>query len=117
MIEIIMMGIVWAFMIFMLGGLSYGIARSFYMPGFWKRMPKADDEPNTLFMAVVIRTNPFNGGGEVWWKLVRGKRKAYLAARWSALMWDWNTPYADGELGIDWALRPPTEDELNGRRS
>lgn len=29
---------------------------------------------------------------------------AYRLARWLALKTDWNTPDADGELGVDWEI-------------
>lgn len=72
------------------------------MPRFFKDMPK----PHAgVYEAIVVRTNPFNSGRVVYCETFNGRLRAYLAVRFAALMWDLATPYADGELGINWEIR------------
>ena len=71
------------------------------IPRLWKDMPA--DKPGR-WVAVVIRQTCFRSR-EVWEREVTGLRRAYLWARWMALVEDLRTPYCSGEIGIDWAVR------------
>ena len=72
------------------------------MPRFFKDMPP---RKGGRWIAVVQRTNQFRGPCEVWSREVTGLRRAYLAARLMALLVDLETPYCDGEIGVNWAIR------------
>lgn len=76
-------------------------------PGFYTSMPE-EDKPGT-WVACAIRTNPFSGGREVYSEEVEGLVSAYVRARELALKLDRETPYADGELGVNWAVRRKEE--------
>ena len=84
------------------GALVLGaLIRICWMPGFWAHMPKP---ASGAYTAHVIRTNPFSGGRMIWEARFSGLLRAYLAVRLMALWHDWHTPYADGELGINWGI-------------
>lgn len=72
------------------------------MTDFFKKMPRPEAGK---YNAVVIRTNPFSGGHIVWEKRANGRLRAYLYARFMALLVDIKTPFWDGEIGIDWQVR------------
>lgn len=73
------------------------------MPRFFKDMPPAQAG---YWDAIVLRTYSFTHPREVRSLRIKGLRRAYIAARIMALWEDFITPYCDGEIGIDWAVRP-----------
>lgn len=78
------------------------LLRIFYMPGFFRHMPKA--APGQ-WEAVAMTVTAFGGRRERACRKCRGLRRAYLTARWLALKLDWATPNCDGEIGVDWGVR------------
>lgn len=72
-------------------------------PKFWESMPK-EDKPG-LWDAVALRTSAFGPRREIYTKTVKGFVNAYVEARSLAPKLDCVTPFADGELGVEWAIR------------
>lgn len=68
------------------------------MPRFFKDMPKPKAGK---WLAVVIRFTEFRER-EVWWLECKGLRRAYLAARFAALLEDLSAPSG---VGIRWGVR------------
>jgi len=80
-------------------------------PKFWESFPSKDLAGP--WMAVALRTNPFRGPCERKTRLVRsGLYEAYIKARSLALDLDRETPCADGEIGVNWAVRRPAPGEM-----
>jgi len=71
-------------------------------PNFWRDMP--EDRPGK-FVAAALRTNAFGPPREIYTEVVDGFVNAYIKARSLALKLDLITPYANGELGVQWAIR------------
>ena len=83
-----------------------------FCPDFWKSFPVEDKEGP--WVACALRTNLFNREGtEIYTRLMPDAtlKEAYVVARKLALKLDNRTPYADGELGINWAIRRPNEND------
>lgn len=74
------------------------------MPRFFADMPKPQ---GGKWVACVIRNYSFRGRKEVFSKEVYGLRRAYILARFMALWEDLQTPFYDGEVGIEWTVRKP----------
>ena len=70
-------------------------------------MPKGAEanEPGP-WVACALRTSTFGTRREIYSETVKGNALiAYCKARLLALRLDEETPYADGELGVAWAVR------------
>jgi len=76
---------------------------SFYMPGFFKDMPKQDDK---YYYACVIKINLFKENKEIYCsQAMRGLRTTYIWARLIALYYDlFVIPNGEG-LGVNWAVK------------
>ena len=90
----------------------WGLCRCFYMPGFFKYMPRKN-EPGP-WIAVAMKTSPFYGCREAAWRKHDSLLRAYISARWLALKLDWAAPHCDGELGVDWGVRRPLSSDPEG---
>jgi hypothetical protein len=76
-------------------------------PKLFKHMPPAEKiNDQGPWLACALRSNTFRGQREVYTKEVRGTLlKAYFVARILALKLDFNTPFADREIGVHWGVR------------
>lgn len=74
----------------------------FSIPRFFRDMPRPK---RGRWVAVAFRTTVFGTRKEVYEKQVNGFLRAYLVARLIAWWADMKTPYADGEIGIEWGIR------------
>ena len=85
---------------------------SWSCPNFYEHFPKENKDGD--WVAVAIRTT-IGSRREKETALVKtGLFDAYIKARALALKWDGKTPYADGEYGIEYAIRRPKENEIFG---
>lgn len=79
-------------------------------PMFWENFPKTDDPGPWVAVAM---TATLRGTQEKVRHLVNdGKQTAYIVAREIALDLDSCTPYCNGDIGIEYALRKPIEGEV-----
>lgn len=74
-----------------------------FCPNYYKNMPKKDEKGN--WVSAAIRTTVFGTRREIFTKEVSSLIDAYIWARWLALKLDYQTPYAEGEIGVEWEVR------------
>lgn len=84
-----------------------------FAPGFWKNFPKQDLPGPWIAESLVV--TPWSSRVDRSKRVEGGLWQAYIEARDLAVDTDMITPVNQhGEIGVDWGIRRPAEDEESG---